>query len=109
MAETFPVQGLAQRCGQLAYGRHADFASGGMELSQKEMTMPKMTAKNRARIAAVKAKATHARILQARRTKTPEIPDKFLRQLAAFNLPPIKFVYDACLEKLMRETDGMAQ
>src|SRR5215470_3610 len=104
MAETFPVQGLAQRCGQLGYGRHADFASGGMELSQKEMTMPKMSAANRKRIAEMKAKVRRGRVLQAKRTKTPEIPDKFLRQLAAFNLPPIKFVYDACLEKLMRET-----
>ena len=58
---------------------------------------------NKRRLAGIRARARQARILEAKRTGERVIPDKFLRQLAAFNLPPIKFVYDACLEKLMRE------
>jgi hypothetical protein len=44
----------------------------------------------------------HARMLQAKKTGTPEIPAKVLKQLASLNLPPIPFVYEACLEKLLR-------
>ena len=66
------------------------------------MTMVKMTAANRKRLEGIRAKATHARILRAKRAGERAIPDKILRQLAALNLPPNPFVYEACLEKLMR-------
>jgi hypothetical protein len=46
--------------------------------------------------------ARHARMLQVKRGKPPEIPTKILRQLADLNLPPNAFVYQACLEKLLR-------
>ena len=65
--------------------------------------MAKMSAENKKRIADMKAAIRRGKMLQAKRTGERAIPDKFLRQLAAFNLPPIKFVYEACLEKLMRD------
>jgi len=65
--------------------------------------MARVSAANKKRGAEMKAAARRGRMLKAKRDGERVIPDKFLRQLAAFNLPPIKFVYDACLEKLMRE------
>ena len=64
--------------------------------------MAKMSAANRKRIAEMKAAVRRGRMLQAKRTGERAIPDKILRQLAALNLPPNPFVYEACLEKLMR-------
>ena len=64
--------------------------------------MAKMWAANRKRIAEMKAKARQAKMLQAKRTGERAIPDGILRKLAALNLPPNPFVYEACLEKLMR-------
>jgi len=103
MAETFPVQGLAQRCGQLAYGRHADFASGGMELSEKEMTMPKISAANRKRLKGIRAKARQAKMLQAKKTGERVIADDVLRRLASLGLPNNPWVYNVCLAALERE------
>ena len=65
--------------------------------------MARVSTAQRKRIAEIKARARQARMMEAKRTGESVIPDKFLRQLAAFNLPPIKFVYEACLEKLMRD------
>jgi len=65
--------------------------------------MARVSTAQRKRIAEIKARARQARMMEAKRTGERVIPDKFLRQLAAFNLPPIKFVYEACLEKLMRD------
>ena len=108
MAETFPVQGLAQRCGQLAYGRHADFASGGMELSQKEMTMPKMSAANRKRISEMKAAARRGKMLQAKRTGERKIPDKVIRFVGSLGLPNNPWVYNVVLAAaLEREANGV--
>ena len=90
----------------MANGWDPNITSCCLGAAAKEMTMPKMTAKNRARTAAVKAKATHARILQARRTKTPEITDKILKQLASLNLPPNPWVYSVVLAALEREANG---
>ena len=64
--------------------------------------MPKVSAANKKRIAELKAAARRGRMLQAKRNGERAIPDKILRQLAALNLPPNPFVYEACLEKLMR-------
>jgi len=44
-----------------------------------------------------------SRILQAKRTGKPEIPDKVIKALARLNLPPNPWVYDVCLAALMRE------
>ena len=66
------------------------------------MTMVKMSTANKKRIADMKAAVRRGRILQAKRTKTPEIPDKILKQLAALNLPPNPWVYDVCLRELLR-------
>jgi hypothetical protein len=66
------------------------------------MTMAKMSAKNRARLAELKARSRQAHRLQAKRNGKPEIPDGILKKLAALNLPPNPFVYQACLEKLLR-------
>jgi hypothetical protein len=65
--------------------------------------MARMTAKNRARIAGIKARARQARILQAKKTRTPEIPTKILRQLADLHLPPNVWVWNVCLDALMRD------
>ena len=64
--------------------------------------MAKMSTANKKRIADMKAAVRRGRILQAKRTKTPEIPDKILKQLAALNLPPNPWVYDVCLRELLR-------
>jgi hypothetical protein len=64
--------------------------------------MARVSAAQRKYIQEQKARARHARMLQAKKTGTPEIPAKVLKQLASLNLPPIPFVYEACLEKLLR-------
>ena len=64
--------------------------------------MAKMSLANRKRIAGIKAKARHAKMLQAKRTGERAIPDRILRQLAALNLPPNPWVYDVCLRELLR-------
>jgi hypothetical protein len=66
--------------------------------------MTKVSAAQRKHIRDQKVKAKHARMLQARRTKAPEIPDKILKQLASLNLPPNPWVYSVCLDALMRGT-----
>ena len=86
----------------MAHGWDPDFASGGMELSEKEMTMPKMSAANRKRIAELKAKARQARILQAKRSGKPDIPTEVLQKLASLRLPNNPWVYQVCLDALMR-------
>jgi hypothetical protein len=48
--------------------------------------------------------ARHARMLRAKKTGRPDIPNKVLKQLGALNLPPNPWVYEACLEKLLRGT-----
>ena len=64
--------------------------------------MARMSAANRKRIAEMKAVLRRGRMLKAKRDGERAIPDKILRQLASLNLPPNPFVYEACLEKLMR-------
>ena len=43
-----------------------------------------------------------ALVRELRRARKPLIPDSVLAKLAALNLPPNEFVYQACLEKLLR-------
>ena len=64
--------------------------------------MARTSAANRKLIAEMKAKARRGRVLQAKKTKTPDIPDKILKQLASLNLPPNPWVYQVCLDALMR-------
>jgi hypothetical protein len=64
--------------------------------------MAKTSAVNRKRIAEMKATMIRGRVLQAKRNRAPEIPDKILKQLGSLNLPPNPFVYEAVLEKLLR-------
>jgi hypothetical protein len=66
--------------------------------------MAKMSAVNRKRIAEMKAKMRRGRVLQVRRNRKPEIPDKIMKELGSLNLPPNPFVYEAVLEKLLRGT-----
>jgi len=48
--------------------------------------------------------ARQQRILQAKRTGKPDIPTRVLHKLAALRIPEAnQFVYQACLEKLLRE------
>jgi hypothetical protein len=49
-----------------------------------------------------RVRARQARMLRAKKTGKPDIPDKIMKQLGALNLPPNPWVYEACLEKLMR-------
>jgi hypothetical protein len=45
-----------------------------------------------------------ARLLQAKQRGEKIVPDKILRRLAALRIPEAnQFVYQACLEKLMRD------
>jgi len=64
--------------------------------------MAKMSAANRKRIAEMKAKGRSSRILQAKRTKTPEIPTKVLQRLGKLNLPNDPWVYSVVLDALLR-------
>ena len=56
------------------------------------------------------AKRFHARVnrhrmalvRELRRAREPLIPEAVLKKLAALNLPANEFVYQACLEKLLR-------
>jgi hypothetical protein len=66
--------------------------------------MARMTAVNRKRIAEMKAAVRRGRVLQVKRNRRPDIPDKILKQLGSLNLPPNPFVYEAVLEKLLRGT-----
>jgi len=50
----------------------------------------------------LKALARAKRLLNFKRKSEPVIPDRVLKQLAALNLPANEFVYQACLEKLLR-------
>jgi len=51
----------------------------------------------------LKAHMRQRRILNAKKTGKPEIPTKVLDRLASYNLPPSVFVYQAVLEKILRE------
>jgi hypothetical protein len=64
--------------------------------------MAKVSASQRKHIQEQKVRARQAHMLRAKQNGKPDIPDKILRQLAALNLPPNPFVYEACLEKLLR-------
>jgi hypothetical protein len=65
--------------------------------------MPKVSAAQRKAISEQKARARQAHMLQAKRDGKRDISDKILKQLAALNLPPDKWVYDTCLAALERE------
>jgi len=64
--------------------------------------MARTSAAQRKRIAELKVRARQQRILQAKRSGKPEIPDKILKKLAALNLPNNPWVYSVCLDALMR-------
>jgi hypothetical protein len=68
--------------------------------------MSKVSAAQRKAISEQKARARQARMLQAKRDGKRDISDKILKQLAALNLPPNPFVYEACLEKLEKLMRG---
>jgi len=61
------------------------------------------TAAQRKHKAKLNAQARQQRILSAKRSGERVIPDKVIRTLGSLGLPPIPWVYDACLDKLMRE------
>jgi hypothetical protein len=66
------------------------------------MTMARVSAAQRKHIKQQKAQARHARMRQAKKTGTPEIPDKILKRLAALNLPKDPWVYSVVLDALLR-------
>jgi hypothetical protein len=43
------------------------------------------------------------KMLNAKKSSKPVIPDRILRKLASLNLPPNEWVYSVCLRELMRE------
>ena len=66
--------------------------------------MVKMSTANKKRIADMKAAIRRGKMLKAKRDGERAIPDKILKQLAALNIPTANvFLYEACLEKLMRD------
>jgi hypothetical protein len=79
-------------------------------IAAKEMTMAKKLSLHRAnavrngrRLAAMgRAK----RLFNIKRQKGEMIPAEVLRKLASLNLPANEFVYQACLEKLLRGADA---
>jgi hypothetical protein len=64
--------------------------------------MPKLHPNHRKHVRRLKAQAQAQRMLALKKNGERLIPDKILRQLASLNLPPNEFVYQACLEKLLR-------
>jgi len=64
--------------------------------------MARVSATQRKHIAELRVRARQQRILQAKRTGKPEIPDRILKKLAALNLPNNAWVYSVCLDALMR-------
>ena len=64
--------------------------------------MARVSATQRKHITELRAGARQERILQAKRSGKPEIPDKILKKLAALNLPNDRWVYQVCLDALMR-------
>jgi hypothetical protein len=66
--------------------------------------MAKLHANHRKHVQRLKAQARQQRILAAKKTGTPEIPTKILKQLAELNLPPNPWVYSVCLDALLRGT-----
>jgi hypothetical protein len=50
----------------------------------------------------MRARGHAVRMLTLKRNRAPLIPAAVLKRLAALNLPPDAFVYEACLEKLLR-------
>jgi hypothetical protein len=64
--------------------------------------MAKVSAAQRKHIRQQKMKARHARMLQARRTGKADIPMEVLQKLASLRLPNNPWVYQVCLDALMR-------
>jgi hypothetical protein len=57
----------------------------------------------------MRAKALRVRRLTARRNREPLIPDDVLEKLAALRIPEAnQFIYQACLEKLLRNPSSSA-
>jgi hypothetical protein len=71
--------------------------------------MPRMTrhkANARRNSKRLWALARAKRLLNLKKQGEPMIPDSVLKQLASLNLPANEFVYQACLEKLLRGADA---
>ena len=86
--------------------RGINSASRCMEAEVAGLTMARTPHKANARKQSKRfaALSRAQRQFNARRKGEPIIPDKILRKLAALHLPEAnQFVYQACLEKLMRE------
>jgi hypothetical protein len=70
------------------------------------MTMAKVSAAQRKHIrdqkATARLAARHARILQVKRGKPPEIPTEVLRKIASLGLPNNRWLYDLVLRELTR-------
>jgi hypothetical protein len=58
-------------------------------------------AKRKQQGAAWRELGRQSRILQAKKSGKPAIPDKVLKKLAALNLPPNPWVYSVCLDALL--------
>jgi len=69
---------------------------------ERGLAMARTSAANRKRLADLKVRARQERILQAKKSGKPEIPDRILKKLAALNLPNDPWVYQVCLDALMR-------
>ena len=67
------------------------------------MKTPAARANTRKQAKRQKAQERAQRLLNLKKQREPLIPDKVLKRLASLGLPPSEFVYQACLEKLMRE------
>jgi hypothetical protein len=64
--------------------------------------MAKVTRAQRKHIREQNSRARQARMLAAKKTGRPEIPDKILKRLAALNLPKDPWVYSVVLDALLR-------
>jgi hypothetical protein len=68
------------------------------------IAMAKRTSHQRKHINRLNSMARTGRLLSLKRKNERLIPAKILHKLASLNLPEAnQFVYQACLEKLMRE------
>src|SRR5262245_9868431 len=101
MAKVAAVQGFQVRCCELAHERRADLAAGCLVNAEEEMKTLRR-APGRASAKRWNDAMRRKRLLNLKCKNGPLIPQSVLKQLAALNLPPNEFVYQACLEKLLR-------
>jgi hypothetical protein len=103
LAQVGTFQRLAEwRCSLANDWRVNQSAECLVVAAAKEMTMARVSAAQRKHIQQQKLKARHARMRQAKKTGKADIPMEVLQKLASLRLPNNPWVYQVCLDALLR-------